>query len=266
MKQELQNKYENLKDYLRNKGRIAIAFSGGVDSTFLLKAATEVLSADNIIALTINSPYIPDREIEEAGKIASDMNIRHIVVDSPIPEQIMNNPKDRCYLCKTVLFSILKEVAKQHGFEEVSEGTNADDDLGYRPGLRALGELGIKSPLKESGLTKQDIRDLSKEKKLTTWDKPAYACLMTRLPYNTRVDESILLRIEKSEQYLMDLGLRSVRVRAHDDLARIEADKSRFPVIMNDKLYEKICRQLKRYGFKFVTLDLEGIRSCSFDN
>lgn len=263
---ELQSKYECLLDYLKKRGKVAVAYSGGVDSTFLLKAASEVLPPGNIIALTINSPYIPDREIEEAGTTARNMNIRHIVVDSPIPEQIMNNPKDRCYICKTSLFSILKEIAKQHGFEEVSEGTNADDSLSHRPGLRALHELGIKSPLKDSGLTKQDIRDLSKEKKLDTWDKPALACLLTRLPYNTRVDESVLLRIEKSEQFLVDLGLLSVRVRAHDDLARIEADKSRFPVIITGKLYEKISRQLKQYGFKFVTLDLEGIRSGSFDS
>ena len=160
---------------------------------------------------------------------------------------------------------MLKEVAKQHGFGEVIEGTNADDLLSHRPGLTALTELGIGSPLKECRLTKQDIRTLSKDNHLDTWDKPAYACLLTRLPYDTPVDESLLLKIEKSEQFLFDLGLRNIRVRVHDELARIEADNTGFALIIKDKLYKKISRQLKRYGFKFVTLDLEGIRSGSFD-
>lgn len=266
MKRELQHKYDNLLSCLRKAGKTAVAFSGGVDSTFLLKAASEVLPSGHILALTIHTPYIPEKEIEDARRTANDMNIRHIVLDSPVPEQVMNNPKDRCYICKTYLFSRMKEVAKQHGFKEVMEGTNADDELSYRPGIRALQESGIKSPLKECGLIKQDIRELSRIKGLATWDKPALACLLTRLPYNTAVDEAVLRRIEKSEQYLFGLGLRSVRVRVHGDLARIEAEKTSFPVIISDKLYEQICRQLKDYGFKFITLDMEGIRSGSFDN
>jgi len=193
MSQELRQKYQQLLDYLKKTGRVAIAFSGGVDSTFLLKAASEALPVDHIIALTIDSPYIPRREIEEAGKTAGAMHIRHIIVNSRIPPQIMNNPKDRCYICKTFIFSMLKEVAKQHGFEEVIEGTNADDTLSHRPGLLALTELGIRSPLKECRLTKQEIRTLSKDNHLDTWDKPAYACLLTRLPYDTPVDASVLL-------------------------------------------------------------------------
>jgi uncharacterized protein len=161
---------------------------------------------------------------------------------------------------------MLKEVAKQHGFEELIEGTNADDTLSHRPGLLALTELGIRSPLKECLMTKQDIRTLSRDIHLDTWDKPSNACLLTRIPYNTPVDSSILLRIEKSEQFLSDLGLRNTRVRAHGDLARIEADTTSFTRIISGGLYEKINKQLKRYGFKFVTLDLEGIRSGSFDN
>ena len=257
--------YDKLLDYLRNLEKVAIAFSGGVDSSFLLKAATDALRPENILALTINSPYIPDWEIEEARMTTGNLGVQHIIVNSPIPEQIRNNPKDRCYLCKTFIFNMLAETASQHGFTRLIEGTNFDDTRLHRPGMKALDELGIISPLKETGFSKRQIRSLSKAAKLDTWDKPAYACLLTRIPYDTKIEDETLRRIEKSELYLFELGLRSIRVRVHGDLARIETDRSRFEEIFNNKLFDRISTQLKRYGFTHVTLDLEGIRTGSFD-
>ncbi len=262
---EQQPTYDILLDYLRKLEKVAIAFSGGVDSSFLLKAATDALKPENILVLTINSPYIPDWEIDEARQTTGVLGVQHIVVDTHIPEQIRNNPKDRCYLCKSFIFNILKETASQHGFHSLIEGTNDDDTRLHRPGMKALDELGIISPLKETGFSKRQIRSLSKAVKLDTWDKPAYACLLTRIPYDTKIEDATLRRIEKSEMFLFELGLRSIRVRAHGDLARIETDRSRFEEIFKNKLSDRISTQLKRYGFTHVTLDMDGIRTGSFD-
>ena len=260
MKTELREKYNGLLKYLARLDSLAIAFSGGVDSAFLLHAASEALG-DRILALTIDSPYIPDWEIEEAKKITADKNIRHIVVNAAVPEQIKNNPEDRCYLCKSFLFAMLMEVARQNGIQKLADGTNADDIHDNRPGMKALKELKILSPLLELGFTKQDIREWSKEMGLYTWEKPAYACLLTRIPYNTRIEEKVLRRIEKAETYLISLGLRAVRVRAHEELARIEAEPRYIEMNFSKNLMENISRQLKRFGFKYVTLDLEGYRT-----
>ena len=261
----LNEKYDNLLNYLHNLGDAVVAYSGGVDSTLLLQAAREALDT-KVLALTIKSPYIPDWEIDEAKDLAKKLGVRHIILDAPIAEQIKNNPEDRCYLCKTFIFTMLKEVAKQNGFNYVIEGTNQDDKYEHRPGLKALKELDIKSPLIEAGLNKREIRELSKAKDLPTWEKPAYACLLTRLPYNTPVSEEVLRKIEKSERFLIELGMRGVRVRVHDHIARIETNKRNMKKIFEDDLMVEITRQLKRYGFTYVTLDLEGYRTGSFDD
>jgi uncharacterized protein len=260
MKQELQKKYDQLLDYLEKLDNIAVAFSGGVDSVLLLHAAKEALG-ENVLALTINSPYIPDWEIAEAREFTASKGIDHQVVDVPVPEQIKNNPEDRCYLCKSFLFTLLKEFTKQHGFTNLADGTNYDDTKDHRPGMKALKELNVLSPLLENHFTKKDIREISREMGLYTWEKPAYACLLTRIPYNTGIEEEILRRIEKSETYLIGLGIRAVRVRAHGDLARIETEPRYIEKIFSEGHMKNISRQLRRYGFKYVTLDMEGYRT-----
>ena len=194
------DKYIKLINYLKKLDGLAVAFSGGVDSTFLLVAA-KIALGDKVIGITINSPYIPDWEIEEAKEIAAKHKIKHIIIDLGIPEIIRNNPSDRCYLCKGIVFQEIIDEAKKYGFDTVADGTNLDDMGDYRPGLKALDELDVISPLKENNLSKQDIRDYSKELDLPTWEKPPYACMLTRLPYGTEVIESDLLRIEKSEKF-----------------------------------------------------------------
>ncbi|KPK87945.1 MAG: adenine nucleotide alpha hydrolase [Bacteroides sp. SM23_62_1] len=252
-------KYTQLVNYLKQLGNAALAFSGGVDSTFLLKASVDALG-DKVLAITVNSPYIPDWEIDEAKKIAVQFGVRHIILEAPLSDQIINNPTDRCYLCKTFVFSRLRGVAKEHGFTNIIDGTNSEDSEDERPGMKALRELDVKSPLKETGFTKKDIRRYSWINNLPTWDKPAYACLLTRIPYNNPVEKDNLRRIEKAEKFLIDLGIRSVRVRVHDDLARIETEPSLINKIFQENLMEKISGELKSYGFKYVTLDLEGYR------
>jgi uncharacterized protein len=263
MNTELSEKYRRLLKHLADLDNLAIAFSGGVDSTFLIHAAKEALG-DRVLALTIRSPYIPEWEIEEARNLTSGKKIKHLIIETNIPEQIRNNPEDRCYLCKSFLFSMLREVALKNGFPHLADGSNADDPMDFRPGLKALKELNVLSPLMETGFTKRDIRTCSKEFGLPTWEKPAYACLLTRIPYDTRIEEKELERIEKSETYLIGLGLRGVRVRAHAGLARIELEPSYIQMIYTRKLMEPIDRQLKKYGFSYVTLDLAGYRRGGF--
>jgi uncharacterized protein len=260
MKQELQKKYDGLIGYLNKLENIAVAFSGGVDSVFLLHAAKEALG-EHVLALTVNSPYIPDWEIAEASEIANGKGIQHQIVEVPFPEQIKNNPVDRCYLCKSFLFTLLKEFARQHGFTNLADGTNYDDTREHRPGMKALRELHVLSPLLENRFTKNDIREASRELGLRTWEKPAYACLLTRIPYNTCIEDDILRRIEKSETYLIGLGIRAIRVRAHGELARIETEPRYMEKIFREGLITNISRQLRRYGFKYVTLDLDGYRT-----
>lgn len=264
MNTETGDKYKRLLKNLSGYESLAIAFSGGVDSAFLLHAAKEALG-NKILALTIDSPYIPDWEIEEATKYAADRDIRHKVINVSIPDQIRNNPQDRCYLCKSLLFAMLMEVAQQNGIHSLADGTNADDPGDHRPGMKALKELKVVSPLLETGFSKKDIRNFSKELGLYTWEKPAYACLLTRMPYGTRIEIETLRKIEKAETYLIGLGIRAVRVRVHEDLARIETEPRYIEMIFKEGLMAQITRQLKRYGFRYVTLDLEGYRTGEFN-
>lgn len=260
MDKTLLKKYDKLIRSLEKLDGLAVAFSGGVDSVFLLHAAHQALGK-KVLALTVNSPYIPDWEIDEAKQIARDKGIEHHIIDVPVPEQILNNPVDRCYLCKMFLFTMLGDFAKKNGFMQLADGTNVDDTKEHRPGMKALGELKILSPLLESGFSKVDIRNASKAMDLYTWEKPAYACLLTRIPYNTRINEEMLRRIERAETFLIELGIRAVRVRTHDKLARIETEPRYIEKIFREGLPGKISKQLKRYGFSYVTLDMEGYRT-----
>ena len=264
MDEKLKHKYDNLVESLKNLDGLAIAFSGGVDSAFLLHTAGQALGK-KVIALTVKSSYIPDWEIEEAKKIAEDTGIEHHIIEVPVPEQIRNNPSDRCYLCKTFLFTMLKDYARKKGYSHIADGSNADDTGEYRPGMKALNELKVVSPLLDAGFTKSDIRKASKEMGLYTWEKPAYACLLTRIPYDTMINDDLLRRIERAETYLIGLGIRAVRVRTHDKLARIETEPKYIEKIFKENLLGNISKQLKQFGFSFVTLDLEGYRTGGID-
>ncbi|MGE5626976.1 MAG: ATP-dependent sacrificial sulfur transferase LarE [Solirubrobacterales bacterium] len=262
----MENKnYLNLIKYLKELDSVLVAFSGGVDSTFLLKAAKDALN-DKAAAITIACPYIPKWEIEEAKKLAKIIGIRHELIEvADIIEEIRFNPKDRCYLCKKTVFSLIKDYADKNNYKYVADGTNADDINDYRPGIRALKELSIKSPLLENGFTKSDIRNLSKELSLQTWDKPSYACLLSRIPYGAELKISDFSKIELSEKYLMDKGYRAVRVRAHGDLARIEVPRENLESLFNLDLLDEISSKLEEFGFKYVTLDIKGYRTGSLN-
>jgi uncharacterized protein len=257
--------YNKLLNHLKRFTSAAIAFSGGTDSTFLLFAAKEALE-NRILALTVKTPYIPDWEVEEASAFCSKYGIRHTIIQIPFPEIIRNNPEDRCYKCKRQLFERLLEEKAASGIEVLIEGTNADDITDYRPGLKALQELGIGSPLLEMGITKEEVRAFSKLMGLPTWDKPAFACLLTRLPYNRTIAENDLERIEKAELFLFQAGYKSIRVRAEGDTARIEMDKNLIRKFMSTCIYETVAEYLKSLGFRYVTLDLEGYRKGSFNS
>lgn len=257
-------KYNELIKYLKSLGKVVLAFSGGVDSTFLLRAAKEALG-DNVKAVTILSPYIPKWEISEAKELVNELGVEHEIIEAPIIESIKFNPEDRCYLCKTAVFSMILSVAKEQGFNYVIDGTNFDDIKDYRPGLRALKELEVKSPLLECQLTKAEIRAFSKEFGLNTWNKPAYACLLTRIPYGNELREEDFEKIENAEKYMMSIGFRAIRVRCHGDLARIEVSRDDRSKLFNEELLDTIAKNIKECGFKYVSLDLQGYRVGSFN-
>jgi len=258
-------KYESLIKSLKDLGSVVIAFSGGVDSTFLMRAAKEALE-DEVLAVTIVSPYIPKWEIEEAKEIAKELNVKHQLIEVPvILDDIKYNPDNRCYLCKSFVFSKIIELQKEKGFKYVVDGTNLDDTKDYRPGMKALKELKVISPLLENNITKDDIRRFSKELGLSTWDKPAYACLLSRIPYNQEIKFEDLRNIEDAEIHLMKLGFKGVRVRSHGDLARIEVQRQDRKRICDEKLMDEICERFKELGFKYVTLDLQGYKMGSLN-
>ena len=262
----LHEKQKKLKEYLSELGSVAVAFSSGVDSTFLLRTAHEVLG-DKVIAITARSCSFPGRELKEAEEFCKSEGIRHIIIESEelAIEGFRQNPKNRCYLCKKELFTKMKETAEKNGIQYVAEGSNLDDDGDYRPGLQAVAELLIKSPLRYAGLTKDDIRTLSKEMGLDTWNKPSFACLASRFVYGETITEEKLAMVDKAEQLLLDLGFRQVRVRIHGDIARIEILPAEFSKLMEDAVRDKVNSTLKNLGFSYVAMDLEGYRTGSMN-
>ncbi len=262
---EIDLKVKNLYALLRSAGRIAIAFSGGVDSAYLLKAARDVLG-DDVLAVTIRSSVMPDGENEEASSFCRSLGVRQIVIDADVfgIPGFISNPPDRCYWCKKVLFAKIKEEALKNGFAVVADGSNSDDTKDYRPGAKAAEELGIISPLKECGFTKNDIRILSKALGLPTWNKPSMACLASRFPYGEEITPEGIRMVDSAEKVLKNLGLSQYRVRKFGKKAKIEVMPDEFPVVTGN--FAKITSEFMKFGFDDVILDPKGYRTGSMNS
>ncbi len=262
----LEQKYEHLKEYIKGLGSVVVAFSGGVDSTFLLRTAHDVLG-DRAMAVTASSCSFPERELNAAKEFCRINGISHEVC---LSEELdidgfRQNPLNRCYLCKHELFEKIIDIAAANGFENVAEGSNMDDMGDYRPGLQAIAELDVKSPLRAACLYKDEIRELSRQLGLPTWNKPSFACLASRFVYGETISEEKLGMVERAEQLLIDLGFSQVRVRMHDKMARIEVLPEEIVRLLSADIREKINAELKKYGFSYVTLDLAGYRTGSMN-
>lgn len=259
-------KLEDLKKYLKGLNKVAIAFSGGVDSTFLLKSAHDVLG-DNVIAVTARSCSFPERELEEAKDFCRKEGIRHFICESEELdiEGFCKNPTNRCYLCKKELFEKIKEIAQKNNIEAIAEGSNTDDNGDYRPGLQAVAEMGIKSPLRMAGLSKNEIRQLSKAMDLSTWNKQSFACLSSRFVYGETITKEKLTMVDKAEQLLLDQGFHQVRVRIHGKVARIEIMPEEFEKLLQINIKNDILEKFEQYGFTYVTMDLKGYRTGSMN-
>jgi uncharacterized protein len=262
----LQEKYQALQDDLSAMGGVAVAFSGGVDSTFLLKVAHDVLG-ERCLAVTASSCSFPERERKEAAEFCQKNGIVHVICPSEELdiEGFRQNPKNRCYLCKHELFEKIWVIAKEHGLPHVAEGSNLDDEGDYRPGLVAVKELGVSSPLRKAGLSKEEIRQLSRQLGLATWNKQSFACLSSRFVYGETISEEKLSMVDKAEQLLLDLGFHQVRVRIHGTIARIEVLPAEFSKLMEETTRATVYQTLKNLGFTYVTLDLGGYRTGSMN-
>lgn len=259
-------KLERLRARLAEVDSVLIAYSGGVDSTFLLRVAAEVLG-ERTLAVTAVSPSYPAGELEEARSLAQEMGARHLAVSTHEVESqdYLENPANRCYYCKAELWETLGPIAREHGIAAMADGFNADDASDVRPGAKAAREHGVLSPLLDVGLNKFEIRLLSRELGLPTWDKPAMACLSSRIPYGEQITLEKLARIDRAEQLLRELGFRLVRVRHHENMARIELPQEDMPRFLTEDLLPSITRRFKELGFQYVTLDLEGYRKGSLN-
>ncbi len=262
----LLDKYGQLTEYLKSLGRVAVAFSGGVDSTFLLYAAKEALG-DQAVAVTASSCSFPERELKEAKAFCSEHGIQQLIVKSEELkiEGFSHNPENRCYLCKHDLFEKFRSVADERGIKEILEGSNLDDNGDYRPGLKAVAELNIKSPLRDIGFSKEQIRILSQYLGLPTWNKQSFACLASRFPYGEEITEKKLQMVDRAEQFLIDLGFNQLRVRIHGKIARIELAPSEFGHFMEEAIRIRVHEEFRRIGFDYTALDILGYRTGSMN-
>ncbi|MBR3537946.1 MAG: ATP-dependent sacrificial sulfur transferase LarE [Eubacterium sp.] len=263
---EQKEKLDRLETYLRELGSLAVGFSGGVDSSFLLYVAHKVLG-DHAIAVSGADASVPERELDSAKAFCREYGIRHIIFRmNPMKEDgYRNNSPDRCYFCKRGIYTEIRRIADEEGIAFMAEGSNLDDIGDYRPGLRAAAELSVKCPLREAGLTKKDIRMISKALGLPTWNKPAYACLASRFVYGEEITEEKLRMIDQAEQYLISLGFVEERVRIHGKLARIEVPAKDISRLAEEEIRDAVYKRFKEIGFLFVTLDMHGYRMGSMN-
>ena len=265
MSKKLGKKLENLKKILYDMDSAVLAYSGGVDSSLLLKVARDVLG-DKVLAVIAKSPTYPNEEYTSAVDLARRLKIKYVTIKTEelSSSKFYKNSTDRCFFCKKELFSKLKKIAKKRKFNWIIEGSNADDIKDFRPGAGALKELKIRSPLQEAKLKKNEIRAISKKLKLSTWDKPSFACLASRFPYNTKITQVDLRRVEKAEYFLRNNGFKQVRVRHYGNLARIEILQEDISKLIKAD-YRKIINRFKKVGYNYITIDLEGYRTGSMN-
>jgi uncharacterized protein len=262
----MKKKFQKLKEILADMESALIAYSGGVDSTLVLRIAKDVLG-NKVLAITARSLVYPLREIEQAKNLARNLRVKHQIIKTQelANPKFVNNPRDRCYWCKRELFAKLMTIARNNNLKYVLDGTNYDDSDDFRPGIKAARELGIRSPLKEAGFIKEEVRLLSKRLGLPTWNKPTFACLASRFPYGTKITKEGLIRVEKAEGYIRNFGISQVRVRNHNQIARIEVSKDEIPKLLKEKVRDKIVSKFKELGYVYVAVDLQGYKTGSMN-